>query len=110
MDLLPILKIIAPEESPAPRKGGRHPKLEGDNKQNKKKGKQGDKPHDLIKNEHPHAKQFMLTNKIWAINFANKKVDIHPQWNGKSRCCPCWFLQEHCFSKLQKQRESRQGR
>ncbi len=94
MDIPPTFKMIALEESPAPGKGGKCPKPEGDNKQNKKKGTKGDKPWDLIKNEHPNTKLCMLTNKMWAINFANKQVDKHPWWNKKNRCCPWWFLQK----------------
>jgi hypothetical protein len=71
--------MIAPEESPAPGKGGKQPKPEGDNKENKKKGTKGDKPWDLIKNKHPNTKLCMLMNKMWIINFANKQVDKHPQ-------------------------------
>jgi hypothetical protein len=40
----------------------------------------------------------MLTNKTWAINFANEHLDKCPWWNKKTKCCPCWFLQKHCFS------------
>ncbi len=47
----PIFKIVAPEESPAPGKGGKCPKPEEDYKQSKKKGQKGIKPHDLIKNK-----------------------------------------------------------
>jgi hypothetical protein len=88
MDLPPTFKMIAPEESSAPGKGGKHPKLEGDNKQNKKKGKKDNTSHKLIKKEHPHTKQCMLMNKTWATNFANMHIDKPPQWNKKRRCCP----------------------
>ena len=49
-------------------------------------------------NNFPHSKICMLTIKLWALNFAGKQVDQHPQWNNRCKWCPCWFLQKYCFS------------
>ncbi len=64
----------------------------------KKKGKRNDEAHLLVKNDFPHSKICMLTNKSWALNFTSKQVDKRPQWNDRCKCCPCWFLQKYCFS------------
>jgi hypothetical protein len=98
MDLPPFFKIIAPEETTS-QKGGKCLELEqGKDKQGKKKGKKRVNFHNIIKNEYPHAELCMLANETWAISFTNKKVNKHPKWGKKSRCCPRWFLNRYCFS------------
>jgi hypothetical protein len=44
MDLPSTFKIVAPEEFPAPGKGGKHPKPEGDNKQKTKRERMARSP------------------------------------------------------------------
>jgi hypothetical protein len=68
----------------------------GDNRKCKKK--KPDKARDLIKNKVPHLDLYMLPNKTWATNFANKNIDKRPKWNDKCHACPRWFLQKYCFS------------
>ncbi len=74
MDLNPSVKMIAQEKNTS-QKGGKHLEQKpGDNKQGKKKGKNGDDSQDLIKNKHPLVKLCMLANETWAINFATRTL------------------------------------
>jgi hypothetical protein len=63
---------------------------------NNKKKKSDDRS--VIKNDSPHPKICMLTNEMWAINFASKHLDKCPKWNDTCHCCCRWFLQKYCFS------------
>jgi len=69
-----------------------------EDKHDKKRGKGNDDAHSLVKNESPHGKICMLANETWVANFAGEQLDQRPQWNGKCKCCPRWFLQKYCFS------------
>jgi hypothetical protein len=43
-----------------------------------KKKKKGDKNGEMVQNKAPHPDLCMLTNKTWAVNFANKNVSSRP--------------------------------
>jgi hypothetical protein len=63
-----------------------------------RKKKKGDKNCEMVQNKAPHPDLCMLTNKTWAINFANKNVSSHPKFNEKSMMCPRWLVQKYCFN------------
>ncbi len=76
-------------------------KNDGHNDGKKGKGrkkKKGNENCEMVQNKAPHPDLCMLTNKTWAINFANKNVSSCPKFNEKSMMCPRWLLQKYCFN------------
>jgi hypothetical protein len=98
--LPPTLKMKEPKTAITATSNGKKDSCHiGGGNDGKHKEKEPDKACNLIKNDVPHPVLYMLPNKTWATNFANKNIDKKPKWNDKEcHACPRWFLQKYCFS------------
>jgi hypothetical protein len=90
MELPPTFAMKHPKPKPAATRkgGGKHPDLEDDKHEDRKKRKKENEMCNLIKNESPHTEICMLANKTWAINFAYKQVGKRSKWTDKCIMCP----------------------
>jgi len=98
MSLPPTFQMKTPNESKTgPGGGDKCRDLDGDKRDDRKKGRGNDEKHAVVKNQFPHGEICMLMNETWAGDFAGKCNDVRPKLNKRCKCCPRWFLQKYCF-------------